>query len=120
MLFRSSFLTGSLFDISSALTGDALSVGGTVTFGTSFGIDDLAGVTWGSVADGTYTLIDTTGTDFSLAGLDNFGLANAYNLGDGRSAYFDQGSLQLVVIPEPASALLGGLGLLVLLRRRRN
>lgn len=115
-----SFLTGSLFDIATALTGDALSVGGTVTFGSGFGIDDLTGVTWGSVSNGIYTLIDTTSTNFTTAGLDNFGLANAYNLGGGRSAYFDQGSLQLVVIPEPASVLLGGLGLLTLLRRRRN
>jgi hypothetical protein len=76
--------------------------------------------TWGSVADGIYTLIDTTATDFSLARLENFGLANAYDIGGGCSAYFRRGSLQLVVIPEPAAALLGGLGLLALLRRRQN
>ena len=38
----------------------------------------------------------------------------------GRLAYFQNGSLKLVVIPEPGVALLGGLGLLALLRRRRS
>ena len=35
-------------------------------------------------------------------------LSRTYDIGDGRSAYFAEGSLQLVVIPEPAAALLGG------------
>ena len=52
----------------------------------------------------------------------NFGSGNAYDLG-GKSAYFqtdiNNSSLNLVVIPEPRAALLGGLGLLALLRRRR-
>jgi hypothetical protein len=35
-----------------------------------------------------------------------------------QTGYFTQGSLNVVVIPEPRAALLGGLGLLALLRRR--
>ena len=70
-------------------------------------------------ATGTYTLI--TGT-LNAANLDNYGLENAFDI-DGingnRSAYFQSGSLQLVIIPEPRAALLGGIGLLLLLRRRR-
>jgi hypothetical protein len=51
--------------------------------------------------------------------LANNSLATAYDIGSGRSAYYQQGSLQLVVIPESSSALLSGVGLLALLRRRR-
>jgi autotransporter-associated beta strand protein len=90
--------------------------GGTVSFG-GFGVADLAGLT-NAVAEGTYTLINGTAT-FNFANVSNFGLANAYDLGGGKSAYFESGSMNLVVIPEPRAALLGGLGLLALLRRRR-
>ena len=120
-----SFDGGSYFDIFSAIGGNPLD-STTISFGSAgFGIDNLvsqgATVNWGTVADGTYTLI--TGTLDSL-NLDNLGLANAFDI-DGisgsRSAYFQNGSLQLVVIPEPNSAaLIGGFGLLALLRRRRN
>ena len=112
------FAAGGLFDIGQAIA-DPLTVNGTVTFGAGFGIDNLTGVSWSSVADGSYTLIDGTATDFSLAGLDNFGAANAYDIGGGRSAYFEQGSLKLVVIPETSVALLAALGTLGLMRRRR-
>lgn len=56
----------------------------------------------------------------SNANLDNFGLANGSPVVGGRSACFEDGSLKLVVIPEPSIALLGGLGVLALLRRRRG
>jgi autotransporter-associated beta strand protein len=98
---------------------EALTVSGTVTFAAGFGIDNLLGVAWGSLDLNTpYTVLAST-TDFSAAGLDHFGAGNAYDVGGGRSAYFQNGSLQVVVIPEPRAALLGGLGLLALLRRRR-
>ena len=96
-----------------------LDVTGTVTIYSGFGIDDLAGLDWGSVANGTYTLINGTLGTGVFAALANNSLAAAYDLGGGRSAYFEQGSLDLIVIPEPRAALLGGLGLLALLRRRR-
>jgi hypothetical protein len=99
---------------------DALDVTGTVTIFSGFGVDDLAGLVWGSVADGTYTLINGTLDAGVFANLANNSLATAYDIGGGRSAYFQEGSLQLVVIPEPRAALLGGLGMLALLRRRRR
>ena len=114
-----SFAGDSFFDVFSAVVGnDPLAVAGTVTFGSGFGINNLTGINWASVAMGTYTLIDST-QDFSLADLDNWGSANAFSVGAGKSAYFQNGSLELVVIPEPGAALLGGLGMLCLLRRRR-
>ena len=98
---------------------DALTVSGTITFGTGFGIANLTNIDWDSLdLDTPYTLLSTTQT-FSSSDISNFGLANASAVGTGRLAYFQNGSLQLVVIPEPGAALLGGLGGLLLLRRRR-
>jgi len=90
--------------------------GASVSFG-GFGITDLVGFS-PSVANGTYTLINGTAT-FNFANVSNFGEENAYDLGGGRIAYFESGSLNLVVVPEPAACLLGGIGALLLLRRRR-
>ena len=90
--------------------------GGTVSFG-GFSVADLFGLT-NAVSEGTYTLIDGSAT-INFANVANFGLANAYDLGGGKKAYFESGSMNLVVIPEPSAALLGGLGLFALLRRRR-
>jgi autotransporter-associated beta strand protein len=98
---------------------DPFAVTGAITFGSGFGIDDLVGVDWASLSlDTAYTLI-TNSTDFSGL-VDNFGLANAYNVGGGRSAYFQNGSLQVVVIPETSSSLIACLGAFVLLRRKRD
>jgi autotransporter-associated beta strand protein len=98
---------------------DPLAVNGTISLFSGFGIDDLAGLDWGSVSEGTYTLITGTLGSGVFSGLSNNSLASAYDIGGGRSAYFQEGSLQLVVIPEPGAALLGGLGMLALLRRKR-
>lgn len=38
---------------------------------------------------------------------------------DGQIFHFQDGNLQLVVIPEPAAMLLGGMGILLIFRRRR-
>ena len=89
--------------------------GASVTFG-GFSITDLIGLN-GTVLDDTYTLIDGAAT-IDFTNVANLGLANAVSIGGGKSAYFESGSLNLVVIPEPSAALLGGLGMLVLLRRR--
>lgn len=69
---------------------------------------------------GTYELIDGTfSIDFgSTAYLSE---ATAYDFENGKKGYFTSGSLKAVIVavPEPSTALLGGLGLLALLRRRR-
>ena len=88
------------FDLASTLT-----ITGTVSLDSSFSIASLQGLD-NLIAPGTYTLIDGTSTDFSTLNLQNWGIANAYNLGNGLSAYFSQGSLTITVIPEPGSVLL--------------
>jgi autotransporter-associated beta strand protein len=94
-------------------TTDTLAMsGGTASFfagtpGSQFGIDDLIGIT-SSTPLGAYTLISGT---VDTANLDNLGSANAFNLGSGVSAYFQQGSLQVVVVPEPGTLALAAAGL---------
>jgi autotransporter-associated beta strand protein len=116
-----SFAGGSFFDIALAIGGNALDSTATISFSSAgFGIDNLvfngAAVDWSTIVNNTYTLISGN-LDETL--LDNFGSGSAFGIGGGRTAYFEEGSLNLVVIPEPRAALLGGLGLLALLRRRR-
>jgi autotransporter-associated beta strand protein len=101
-----------------------LDVVGAVTLDNLFSVESLvksdgSAIDWGSIADGTYTLINTTSTFNNIS---NFGAGNAADIGGGRTAYFQNGSLQLVVVPEPSTfvmlgciAACGGL----LLRRRR-
>lgn len=52
---------------------------------------------------------------YGVAGSTGNGLNSSSN-----QAFFDNVRLDIVPIPEPSSALLGGLGILALLRRRRN
>lgn len=100
--------------------GDALVVDGTINLFSGFGVANLTGLDWGTVADGTYTILDGTLGSGVFGSLANNSSATAFGIGGGRSAYFQSGSLQLVVVPEPGTALLGGLGILALLRRRRS
>ena len=51
---------------------------------------------------------------------DHFGSGNMLALGGGSYAWFEQGSLNVMIIPESAAALLGGAGVLCLLRSRRD
>jgi len=117
-------LTGDLVLNSGGLfafdTNDTLNITGSVSLDSLFGVDDLVGLD-SSIANGTYTLISGTTTDFSTLGIENFGEANAFDLGSGKSAYFSNGSLQLTVVPEPTTGVLLSIGLasLALLRRRR-
>jgi hypothetical protein len=60
---------------------------------------------------GTYTLINGL-ADIDITNLNNFGEGNAFDLGEGKSAYFTEGSLQVNVVPEPSTyALLALSGL---------
>jgi len=115
-----SILSGGLFVFNSA--DPTLDVAGAVTLDNSFGVDSLVNtdgtaIDWASVSDGTYTLIGDTASTFNT--ITNFGVDHAKELGDGRKAYFENGSLQLVVIPEPASLglLIAGVTGLMALRR---
>jgi len=84
---------------------------------TDFAFGNISGWDWSTAEPGTYTLING-GIGVTLAGTTPTA-ENPSDFGDGRFGYFQQGSLQAVIIPEPASAMLGGLGVLLLLRRRR-
>jgi len=90
-----------------------LDVAGAVSLDDAFSVDSLvksdgSAIDWGSIADGTYTLINTTSTFNNIS---NFGAGNAADIGGGRTAYFQNGSLQLVVVPEPGALTLAGLGI---------
>jgi len=107
-----SFANGAkfLFDAATTLTAD-----GTVSF-DSFSISDLVGLD-GTIAEATYTLI---AGNVNFANVSNVGLANAVALGGDKLAYFQEGSLQLVVIPEPATIGMLGLGALIAAFIRRK
>lgn len=111
-----------VFGAGSTLTFDpasTLTVSSTARFQSpsTFGVDDILGLS-SSTPEGVYTLVAGNVDTTNLA---NFGSSNAYNLGDGKSAWFQGGSLQLVVVPEPTSAFAGlaSLGLAAVLLRRR-
>ena len=110
-------LTGATIGLSSTniLT---IAAGKAITL-TDFMFSDIIG--WdASAADiGTYTIINGGGS-LTLSGTTPT-LANPFDFGNGKQAYFQSGSLQVVVIPEPSTWLLGGLGAIGLsLRRRRQ
>jgi fibronectin-binding autotransporter adhesin len=114
------FGSGALFAFNAT---SPLSVSGSVTFASAatFGVANLTGLT-SSVADATYPLI---AGNVNLTGLANFGSSNAYDLGSGKTAYFEALSpsgLSLVVVPEPTSiaAAMASLGLAALILRRRG
>jgi autotransporter-associated beta strand protein len=110
-----------IFDLNAPLT-----VVGSVSLDSTFSIASLLGaagtaIDWSLVADGTYTLINSTST---FSNIQNFGEANKTSIGGDRFAYFSDGSLQLNVVPEPSTyALLvlsaAGLGAHMIRRRRR-
>jgi fibronectin-binding autotransporter adhesin len=94
---------------------------GTISFAEGFGLGNIFGLD-ASTPEGIYTLlneIDNSGS-ISSANLPNVGPNNPFDLGDGKSAYFQSGSLQVVVVPEPSVFLLGGLASAGLVVRRRR
>jgi fibronectin-binding autotransporter adhesin len=109
-------VTGATLGLSS--TGIlSVAVGRTMSF-TDFGFASIVGWDWANAEVGTYTLIGGGGT-VSLLGTTPT-VSSPFDFGNGKSGYFQEGSLQAVIIPEPRAALLGGIGLLALLRRRRS
>ena len=102
-----------------------LVVAGTVSLDNNFSIASLvnadgSAIDWSSVAETTYTLISNSSSTFS--NIQNWGYANrATGLGGGREAYFAAGSLDLHVVPEPATWALRAFSLMtvMVLRRRR-
>ncbi len=77
----------------------ALEVTGEATFG-GLSIENVVGLD-GTVDTGTYTLIDG---DVDMANVNDVGVENAVSIGGGKSAYFEENSLEVVVIsdePEP-------------------
>ncbi|MCC5849092.1 MAG: PEP-CTERM sorting domain-containing protein [Verrucomicrobia bacterium] len=81
----------------------ALTIDGNVTF-AGFGIEDVVGLENWMVFD-TYTLINGNG-NIDFTNISNVGEDNAHLFGDGRKAYFKEGSLQVVLIPEPGTLAL--------------
>jgi autotransporter-associated beta strand protein len=109
--------------LSIASLADPLKVTGAVTFGSGFGINNITGLDWDSLdLDTSYTLISDTSSTFDDSSIANFGIDNKVAVGTlGRFAYFQNGSLAVVVVPETSTALLSATGLLALaLRRRRS
>lgn len=116
------FESGAILDLTTATIGlsstNILTVGGSasITF-NNFQFADIIGWDWQDAEAGTYTLINGASDVFLLGGTPTIG--SPADLGNGKFGYFQEGSFQAVIIPEPSTALLGGLGVLVLLRRRR-
>jgi autotransporter-associated beta strand protein len=97
---------------------DILTVSGPVTF-ADFGFDDLVGFDVETAELGTHTLL--AGSNISFANVQNYGIENAFVRGDGYKAYFESGSLAVVIaVPEISTFSLTALSGLVLLRRRRR
>jgi hypothetical protein len=98
----------------------ALTYGGVLTtdFGTTFGAGSYAFNLFDFASQsGTFSALNLTG---NYAGVLNSG--NSWSLVSGSETWgfnHSTGVLSLTVVPEPRAALLGGLGLLALLRRRR-
>lgn len=74
-----------------------------------------------TATEGTFNFTRVRGVADDSASFENITLGNSARLGSGTPGGGQQGaySIELTAIPEPSTALLGGLGMLMLLRRRR-
>jgi fibronectin-binding autotransporter adhesin len=102
-------------------TGSTLDLSGTLALDSSFGVASLrntsgGAIDWSAITSGTYTLMNTSFA-FNATNISNFGGTNAYTIGSGTTAYFQQGSgpssLQLVVVPEPAALSMAAVGMVI-------
>lgn len=112
-------LTGATLGLSSSniLTVDS---GKTITL-NGFSFSDIIGWDASSAADGTYTLVN--GGLMAILSGSTPTISSPFAFSPTKYGYFQSGSLQAVIytaVPEPRAALLGGLGMLALLRRRRK
>jgi fibronectin-binding autotransporter adhesin len=102
----------SLFEIMTNNLSDFATVSGLLTFGGTLNVNNIGGAL---VSGDTFDLFNWTNSSGS------FSSVNLPSLDPGltwdHSALYTSGTI--TVIPEPSAALLGGLGLLALLRRRR-
>lgn len=105
------------FDLDTPGSSDLLGVNGTIDIGSGLlDLTSFAFATAGGFGAGTYTLFQSDDLLLGSLGTNLTGTLSGYDVTLGFS---DDGTdLVLTAIPEPASALLGGLGMLLLLRRR--
>lgn len=107
-----------IFDLGADNSSDLLSLTGDflkdASAGSHFRFNFL-----GSTATGTFTLVDWDDANATTFSASDFSYTN---LGDGNAgSFFISGSsLVFGIIPEPSVALINALGLVVLLRRRRD
>jgi fibronectin-binding autotransporter adhesin len=92
------FAAGSLLHVVDLDT--PFEVSGAISFFNGFGVANLQFDNLNNLNEGTYTLLEGDIADFTM--LANTSPQTAFDLGNGKSAYFAEGSLQLIVIPEPA------------------
>jgi len=72
------------------------------------------------VANDAFNLADWTGTFSGTPTFDYSGATLGAGLGWDSSTFASDGILRVAAVPEPAASLIGGLGLLAILRRRRR